>query len=314
MNRPDDQPPALSLATATDDEYCNSILRHKAEMWWFQTGLAPYRGYSTPFRDAAGRWWWRGQIQFGWPLDLFTPFSSAPRLPFGKCGLGRQYPVPRERANSLAHFNVIHDLTDFGIERVAAKKRRAVRKGLRGLELTTLCDDPAVREEVREVWNSHVTRTSWNKTFDESAFAEQWRALMDMPGTTIVGGRDRSTGALCAWVLGRIVGETVWVDTLASHSDRLDHRPNDTVIFALLVGASRLGVKKANYFLRSAIEPLESFKQSLGFVSDGIPARLEVNPAAKVVLKLARKEKWRRIEGDINRDGEESASARKSGS
>ena len=205
-----------------------------------------------------------------------------------------------QRANSLVHFNIIHRLDDYGLDRVASQKRRAIRKGLRHLDIAALdpCDPPTV-EQARVVWNSHVERTGWNSTFDGRTFAEHWRPLADTAGTSVIGARDRQTGVLCAWLIARVVEGTVYIDTIASHTERLHHRPNDTLIFCLLHNAARSdGVQHANYFLRSDLAPLEKFKQSLGFDSSGLPARVEVNPLAALAIRLLKPAIWRRLHGD----------------
>jgi hypothetical protein len=293
--------PAVALQIASADAYCRSVLSTPGcEMWWFQTGGAPYRGFSRPFSDRAGRWWWRAKPHFAWPVDFFTPLADCPRPPWFKSALGYQHPAPLERANSLVHFNVIRDLSRYDVGQVASQKRRAVRKGLRSLIFEALdpCA-PDVVAEAREVWNSHVERTGWNEAFDAAQFAGHWRPLAQHAGTNIVGVRDADSGALCAWVICRIVEGCAYVDTIASHTERLENRPNDTLIFAALWNAARLpGVRHANYFLRSSLEPLERFKQSLGFDSSGLPARLRVNPLAGAALRALRPAQWRRLVGD----------------
>jgi len=293
--------PEFRLNAATARDYCQSVLATpRAESFWFLTGLAPYRGFSRPFCDRQDRWWWKAKPQFAWPLDFFTPFVQRPTFPPGKCMLGCQYPVAEHDANSRVNFNVIADLADYDLPRVASSKRRAVRKGLKNLEIGLLdpTDDPST-EEARVVWNSHVERTGWNTRFESAAFRERWRPLADHAGTVILSARERENGLLCAWVVGRLVEGCAWVDTIASHSDRLAHRPNDTLIFVLLYNAARTaGIHHANYFLRSALEPLERFKQSMGFRSDGLAARLRVNPLVALGLRILRPAVWRRLHGD----------------
>ena len=301
------QVPELTLAPASADEYCRSLLATPgAEMWWFQTGLAPYAGFSRPFRDYDGRWWWRPKPQFAWPLDYYQPFASRPRLPRRCCLLGYQYPVAPQHANSLVHFNVILDLAGYGLERISSEKRRAVRKGLRELELVRIDPrDPLVAEEARIVWNSHVERTGWNRVFAPRRFVSHWQVLSDHAGTIVLGVRQRqgtssstASGHLCAWLIGRLVEGCAYVDTIASHTERLESRPNDTLIFVFLFNAARAGLHYANYFLRSSLAPLERFKQSLGFDSSGLPSRLCVNPLVAAGVRLLLPGSWRRLRGD----------------
>lgn len=293
--------PRIELRPASTSEYCESVLSIRGvETWWWLQGLAPYRGFSRPFRDRDGEWWWGAKPQFAWKMDFFRPLERRPTLPRFKRLLGCQYPVVDELVNSLVHLNVIHQLEGYGLERVASQKRRAIRKGLRHLDVIALdpCD-PQTLEQARVVWNSHVERTGWSRVFDRQAFAHHWRPLADTAGTCVIGARDSQTGVLCAWLIARVVQDTVYIDTIASHTERLDHRPNDTLIFTVLHNAARSdGVRHANYFLRSDLAPLEKFKQSLGFDSSGVPARVEVNWLAAFALRHLKPAVWRRLHGD----------------
>lgn len=293
--------PRIALKPTSTSDYCESVLSIRGmETWWWLHGLAPYRGYSRPFRDRDGHWWWRAKPQFAWTMDFLQPLERAPRLPKFKRLLGYQYPVEGKLANSLVHFNIIHHLEGYDLERVASQKRRAIRKGLKQLNIVALdpCD-PQDAQQANEVWNSHVERTGWNSAFDGRAFAEHWRPLADMAATNVVGARDKQTGVLCAWLITRTVGGTVYVDTIASHTQRLEHRPNDTLIFSMLYNAARSeGVRHANYSLRSDLAPLEKFKQSLGFESGGLPACVQVNWLAALALRQFKPAIWRRLHGD----------------
>jgi len=296
-------PPLLNLPTTTAGDYCSSVLSTRgSEVWWFQIGAAPYRGYSRPFRDLEGRWWWRSKPQFSYPMDLFVPIDPTPQLPRGRSIVGCQYPVPEECANSLLHFNVIANLDSYDLDAVAAAKHRAVRKGLNSLTFHLLdARDNVSTEEVRLVWDSHVSRTRWNRACGPRTFKEWWQPLADMPGTSIVGVRERVSGQLCAWLLVRIIDNTVFLDTLASRTDMLMHRPNDALIFFVLFSTGRThGGRRANFFRRSSATSIELFKQSVGFDSTGLPARYQLNRLTRVLPKLLKPKSWDALRGDWN--------------
>ncbi len=293
--------PALAINVASEEEYCRSILSTRpAESFWFLAGTGPYESFSRPFCDRDGRWWWRAKPQFAWPFDFFSPYEKRPRLPRGEAMLGHQYPVTADQADSRVHFNVIENLAGYGLESVASQKRRAVRRGLRNLDIAPMNPlDATSAEEARIVWNSHVERTGWSTAYEWRAFERLWRPLADHAGTTILAARDRESGLLCAFLVLRTVAGCAWVDTIASHTDRLESRPNDAIIFAALHQAARApGVRHANYFLRCKLPTLEAFKQSLGFNSDGLPARLELNPLVAFALKRLKPHIWQRLLGD----------------
>ncbi len=303
--------PALSLPHCSASEYCRAILaRRRCEMWWWQTGVAPYAGFSRPFEDRDGNWWWRVKVQFSWALDFFRPLSRPPRLPLLRSALGCQYPTSEAEANSLTHFNVIPSLANYDFARLGTKRRNMVRKALKLNEVAPLdLGNPKTYVEACEVWNSHVVRTSWSRKYTPEQFTQHWRPLIDMPGTRVLGARRRSDGVLCAWLIVRGVAGTLYVDTIASHTDRLDVCPNDALVYSAVWNAARTqGFAHANYFLRSYLEPIEKFKRAFGFDPSGIPSRVIVNPLMAPILRAIKPQLWKRLHGDWPRSAAPAAS------
>jgi len=293
---------ALSLASTNEDGYCRAARGMRDnEFWWYYNGLVQRRGFFKPFQAADGRWWFYVKPFFAWPVDYFAPMTNgharAPRPMLA----GWQYPVADEAAgNSLVWLNVIQDLSDYDISKVAANKRRAVRKGFRNLAIEVV--DPSnegLAREACEVWNSHVERTGWNTPMAADDFVRSWRELARWPGTTVVTARAVENRAeMCAWLIARTIDRTVYVDTIASHTDRLAHRPNDAIIFACLASASGMGIKHAHYSLKSRLESLEAFKESLGFVAHPFPAQLHLRWPIGPGLRTFSPGNYKRLLGD----------------
>lgn len=289
----------VELARTTETEYCLAAQRARHnEFWWYFNKTSLYRGSSRPFRDSDGRWWYQVKPRFAWPVDFFTPLERIPTSA-GKRGLvGRQWPVPEEQANSRVVFNVITDLAAYSLDSVASNKRRAVRKGLAGLALgVESTGDPRLMIEAREVWNSHVARTGWNRPMQLGEFADSWTELAEWPGTTLVTAREKEDGLLCAWLLVRVIDSTCFIDTLASHTERRSSRPNDAIIFASLVSAAALGIPRAHYSLKSRVKTLEDFKRSVGLSSVGFPACLKLAPGVGPVMRILRPATYSRLTG-----------------
>lgn len=291
----------LQLPQASMAEYCRAAQRARHnEIWWYFNGLSTRQGFSHPFEDADGRWWYCVKPLFAWPVDYFVPAEGKPRGLALRKLLGWQWPV-RERGNSRVWMNVIHDLRDYGIESVASNKRRAVRKGLRELLIERLDpSNPATCEEARVVWNSHVERTGWNRAFEAERFRATWADLATWPGTAVLGARDPGRErCLCAWLIARVIDRVIYVDTLASHSDRLAHRPNDAIVFTALVSARAAGVQRAHYSMKSNISSLEAFKESLGFQPWGFPSQLHLRPLVGPAIRLAAPRIYQRLLGAL---------------
>ncbi|MBL8879593.1 MAG: hypothetical protein JNG88_10785 [Phycisphaerales bacterium] len=292
----------IKLNTATESEYCTYARATKHnEIWWYFNGLARIPGFSKPFVDGAGSWWYAVKPGFAWPVNFFaSPASQAAgfwRQPL----LGWQFRTDDAVANSKVWMNVIHDLAGFDISRVDPDKRRAVRKGLKGLNLVPLNpSDVGVAAEACEVWNSHVARTGWNTAMSIERFAATWRELRDWPGTTIIGARDQQSGLLCSWLIARVIDDVVYVDTLASHTERLENRPNDAIVYATLFSAASQSVAKAHYSLKSSNESLERFKASMGFECFGFPARLVLRWPVGSLLRAFKPQLYQRLRGELN--------------
>lgn len=291
----------VSLARTRQEEYCLAArrMRHN-QFWWYYNGLVPSLITWRPFRDATGRWWYHVKPGFAWPVDYFRPVAENSHGLDRKLLLGWQHPVASQESDSRVWLNVIHELGGYGLGRVASNKRRAIRKGVRNLNVQVV--DPSNPDLAREacvVWNSHVDRTGWNHRMEPGRFIETWRELARWPGTTVMTARDPGHGnQLCAWLIARVIDDTVFVDTIASHTDRLEHRPNDTIIFQCLVLAEQMGVRHAHYSLKSKLESLEAFKQSLGFDAHPFPSRLRLRWPISPILRRARPDIYMRLQGD----------------
>jgi len=309
--------PPLALAATSLTEYAHFVRQARYnELWWYYNRLVPYRHSSRPFQDDQGRWWFCVKPKFAWPVDFFEPVEQPGRLPLGKAAFGRQYPVPPGRGNSLVRMNVIEDCTTYGLESVASNKRRAVRKGLRSLAIRAVgAANAQVQSAALEVWNSHVERTGWNRTYRPDEFSQSWTELAAMPGTTVLAAYEpgdapeatppgSTNGLMCGWLIARVFAATVWIDTIASHSDRQANRPNDALIFTALSAAAAMpGVRHAHYSLVSSIQSLEKFKQSLGFSVKAFESRLEVVAPVRWGLKLLRPAIWQRLLGQDANSG-----------
>lgn len=299
----------VSLTRATAEQYClTAIQKRHNEMWWYFNGLAPFRGYSRPFKDNHGLWWYTPKPCFAWPVDFFTPRDPAVRGLPRRALLGAQWPVDEHAdADSRVWMNVIRDLGDYGTGSVASNKRRAIRKGLRNLTVQAVDPgDSKIAREACEVWNSHVQRTGWNSQMSHEQFAESWKELSDWPGTTVIAATHKTDrDAICAWTIVRAVDSVVYIDTLASHSDRLASRPNDAVLFVCLASASQQGIPRAHYSLKSNIKSLEAFKESLGFEAYGFPSRLRLRWPVASLLRLLKPRTYERLLGNLDRTREE---------
>ncbi|MBI3835964.1 MAG: hypothetical protein HY287_16685 [Planctomycetes bacterium] len=292
---------SLPLAKTTIDAYCRAVctVQHN-EFWWYYNGLTRRFRRQKPIQDSTGRWWWMVKPYFAWPVDFFRPITNAASVRPRPMLLGWQFPTIEAESNSIVRQNVISDLHGYGLDRIDRDKRRAVRRALRELRYEVVRpDDAAIAEEARVVWNSHVQRTGWNRTMGAEEFGQSWAELAQMPGSTVIAARESGgRGLLCAWMIARVLDETIYIDAIASHSDRVSGRPNDGLIFLALRSAAQAGAIRAHYSLLSRIESLEAFKRSLGFTPHPFACKLHLRRPIGAILHFLRPELYKRLQGD----------------
>ncbi len=293
--------PQLALSHCSVEEYCLSLRGQRgAGFWWYQEPSDPSHNYSHPFQDADGAWWYQVKRGLAWPADTLQPLQR-PRLPFSKCFLGHQHLVADAKdGDSFLAFNVLENLSQYSLAALR-DKRRAVRKGLRLCSVIKLdrCDEGVVTE-CAAVWNSLVERTGWKMKLTPQAFVESWRKLLVLAGTSILVGTDKEQGGVAGFLIVKIFGSTAYVDTIASHSDKLALHINDALLYSFLMNAQQVtGVTRAHYSLVSNVTELERFKQSLGFVPTKFPACTHLTPGVGTALRLFFPQKFKRLVGDI---------------
>ena len=297
--------PSLPLRFATVDEYCRALLEARsASFWWYQGKSRIFGNYSLPFQDTRGRWWYQVKPGMCWPADFLTPIDPATvDLPLQKRFLAYQHITDNsENANSKLVINVINDLSQYGVTSIDAKRRNAIRKGsqLCGVRLMEHSDSNLF-EECRETWNDLSTRTGWKESLERKAFHESWSMLLDLPGTTIMVGFDKESGRVAGFLIAKVLGDTAYVDTIASRSSLLRTNVNDVLLYSFIKSAQKVpGVRKVHYAIKSYIESLEWFKASFGFDPYPFPAYSWFLPFAEGFLKIFRRAEYNRLVGNFD--------------
>ncbi len=292
--------PLIDLKHCTTDEYCRALVAEGDLPFWWQHETPPDRNYAVPFQDTLGTWWYQVRPGYAWPADAVEAVPSPGRkLPYKKTYLAYQHVVPEaERSNGALVVNMILDLPAYGARSIG-DKRRAVRKGLKCCEVIAVetIDDRRMPGALK-CWNDLVSRTGWRTLRDEAYIRRTWERIIAMPGTTILLAIDREKDDVAGFLIIRTFGRTSYVDTIASNSDLLDSRPNDILMWTMLRNAQRIdGVTRAHYSIKSDVEALEKFKQSIGFEPVRFPAMLHARPGMMTALRLLKPATYRRLTG-----------------
>lgn len=299
------QVPELALDHCSVEEHCKA-LRELRELpfWWYQGTSRIFGNFSLPFQDKNGNWWYQVKVGLCWAADCFAaiePDLASP--PYGKSFLGYQHVVGDDaEANSHLVINAILDLKNYGVDSINAKRRNAIRKGFKSCTLEVLTrPDREVLGGCLAAWNELSARTGWKHAADEKTFFESWRMLVGCPGTSVIVGRDSDSGQVAGFLVTKIIGDTAYVDTIASRTDMLRTNVNDAVMYAFLINAAKLpGVTKAHYAIKSVVTKLERFKTGLGFEPHPFPAVAKLRVGVGTMLKLCFPAKHRRMIGQLN--------------
>lgn len=293
--------PELALDACSVSEHCLALWEAGALPFWWYIGRHRLLGnFSLPFQDRHGNWWYQVKPGLCWAADCFAALEPAAARPPLRCSfLGLQHVVPDEsQANSHLVINAIVDLQAYDERAVDAKRRNAVRKGLRSCVIERLARlEEATLEQCRAAWSDLTQRSGWKHAVERQEFRRSWGALLACRGVSILVGRERESGQVAGFLVTKIIGDTAYVDTIASRTELLRSNVNDAIMFAFLVNARRLGVRKAHYAIRSYVETLEKFKQGLGFVPVPFPARTRLSLPVRLLLPRLAPAKYRRMMG-----------------
>lgn len=294
--------PELPLQACSVADHCLALRTIKRlPFWWYLGRHAVLGNFSVPFRDARDHWWYQVKPGLCWAADCFAPLDPRTARPaLTKSFLGYQHVVGGEaQANSHLVINAILDLAAYGPAAINTKRRNSVRKGFRGVTLEVLRGyDSDTFDQCRQAWDELTRRTGWKQTAEKGDFDETWKLLISCPGVSILVGREQASKQVAGFLVTKIIGDTAYVDTIASRTEMLHTNVNDAILYAFLMNAKRLpGVTKAHYAIRSYVEQLEKFKTGLGFVPVPFPARTRLRGLTGLVLRKFFPDKYKRMFG-----------------
>ncbi|HEY3347131.1 MAG TPA: hypothetical protein VGK71_05865 [Nitrospirota bacterium] len=303
MNSPQDiEVPLLKLRNASTDEHCEGLRYIKKSFFWWYMGMGGISwNYSVPFKDQSGKWWYQLKPGLCWPVEVLSPDHSGEEIPLPRKWLGYQHITHDEStSNSRMMINVIEDLPAFGPASIT-DKRRNIRAGAKNCALELLeRKNLKAAWECLEVWKNCNQRTGWKKRVDSRYFLKSWDMLFETPGVSVILGREAESGKAAGFLITKLVGDTAYVDTIASCTDLLNTRVNDLLMHSFLRSAqAQPEIKKAHYSLVSYIETLEKFKRSHGFRPVSYPAFTFLMPAVAQLIKYYNLQSYNRMMGKM---------------
>ena len=297
--------PDLTLSSCSVDRHCAALCEMKVMPFWWYIGKSRLFGnYSVPFKGKNDNWWYRVKPGLCWAADVFAPIAPDDAKPhLNKSFLGYQHVVAdKGLANSTFVINAITNLPEYDASTINAKRRNAVRKGLKCCAINSeTSPDAEMLDGCRKAWEDLTHRTGWKGEVEKDWFNESWKLLAACPGTSIIVGRETESGEVAGFLVTKIIGDTAYVDTIASRSDMLRTNVNDAVLYAFLCNAKKLeGVSKAHYAIKSNVTKLEAFKTGLGFYPLEFPAMTHLRGPTRFLMRTFCADKYKRMTGQFD--------------
>lgn len=291
----------LALKSSSVFEYCQAMQKIKyTGFWWYLDTNTLFGNYSVPFKIKDESWWYQVKPGLCWSVNVLSSCSEIPRLPVQKSFLGFQCLCKNSISNSKQIINTILNIAQYDESSINSKRRNSIRKGVSLCTLKVLSDiNESIIEECTEVWNNFVQRTGWKKRIETEYLKKTWSELLELPGTTIILGREKTSGRIGGFLITKLIGDTAYVDTIASHSAFLKINVNDILMFSFIKSSQQIPhIKKVHYAIKSFDEKLEKFKTSIGFSHEIYPSYTYLRPGIKFILKIARKKNYNRLIGN----------------
>ena len=299
----------LPIRAYTVEEHCQALVdMRRLPFWWHLGTHSIYGNYSVPFKDGNGVWWYQVKPGLCWPVEFYQPIpmnGSHPNI--WKSYLGYQHITPNEEdADSHLVVNSIIDLKNYKLELLDKRRRTKVRTGLKNCSVEMLKQyDQNTVNDCLDAWNDLVRRTGWRTICSNKQFSETWRMLLEIPGISILVARDRETKRAWGFQILKVIGDTIYGDTIAVHSDGLHAQANDVLYYAWLSTGARIPeVTKANAALKSNVKSLEAFKIGIGFKHVVFPAVTRLRAPASIILRTFLPKKYKRMIGQFEESTE----------
>lgn len=249
-------------------------------------------------RAAGGLWYDAGaRIYQPLPYNRLVQLEAAElRASMGELGaLGLRYFAPPTAPEGLLSYFVVFDQGSYTIERIGARTRNKVRRGLRNAAIERI----SLRRLADEGWRLQqdtLARQGRLGSMDQAAWRGLCEAAQDLPTFEAWGAL--VDGALAASFLVARVEETYAVLTSQSHRDYLDLYVNNALCYS--VSAHMLaqpGVRSVFYSSHSLDAPasVDEFKFLMGYRPQPVRQRVVFHPLAAPFFNRATHALTRRL-------------------
>jgi hypothetical protein len=242
-----------------------------------------------------GVWWQKFRTFFYkpvLPMQKIVPGEAKPHS--FKSLLGYSHLVTDEKIANR-HWSVMlmrsDKLQEFSLKNLPDARRRNIRKGLRLTEIKKIVDIDAVIKNMRDICIATANRTQHGKAaayyvrhFDE--WQARVRTSFAMPQREWWGAYFQ--GSLIAYFYCLLIEDTMFIEAIKSHTDFLDKRPNDALMFAFLDYCRTLpgDIQVIGGDWCQGKETLNKYKESFGFERVDLPKYIHCHPLVLLASRL----------------------------
>lgn len=248
-------------------------------------------GQSVHLHD--GIWWLQVGPGFCKPVDLLRrliPAAARPALLQRWMGYSH---LVADAALANWHWDVMYlagdGLRQFELSCVKPKRRRRIKHALAALQVRRIADIQPLLPAMNEINIITATRTGHGKP---ASYYVEKRAEWERFMTREFALRGREwwgaffEGRLVAYYYSHVISRTLYINAAKSHTDFLNHGPNDALVFSLLEHhRNQADCEQVVYGDWSPDVPsLNEFKEQYGFAHVALPVFRVQTPLMRLAL------------------------------
>lgn len=230
------------------------------------------------------------------PVNLHRPYNHVVGRVPGTLGHKMAVADPSV-ANGFVNVMVADELTTYSMDRLSRDRRKALKRGLKKVEVRVLPDPLILLEQGgHEVDTSFHHRTGWGPLLTPEAYRARIARIMANPAMVWFGGYvdGKLGGYICLSVIERYGG----MGTIATHTDFLPTRINDVLLYEMCRRCQEAGcVDNLSFGMHSNKPSLNQFKETMLFKHQALPAYVRLQWPVGMALRLLWPQKYRRVYG-----------------
>jgi len=255
-----------------------------------------------------GVWWRRVRPFFYRPLIAYQAINPAVcRPPLQSLLGGYQHVVPSDcEANSTIGSLMFTEAQEYSLDSLDSDHRRQVRTALKRFEVRNLTDRQAFKERAYPLYLSFLKRTNYRYLAGRArkTIFERWADLLfDLPAILKLG--VFAGNELSAVSVSFLVEDTVIYATFFARSEAMNYHVSSLMLHTVRQSAAVRGDVRQVFVgmcKTGKNRSVDQFYLQRGCSVQHLPARLKINPFAKLLLRTFKPGLLQQLVGSPPRD------------